>query len=117
MVIIVASQSIIVAKPVEKDKALMVSKSFLKIEQLRGTKKEARLAQEGKKILKSIQKHKIDNTTPIYDEDNQVLAWVTELEPEGYIVTSADDQIKEVISIPIAYIINSQTFLHTKTFH
>ena len=57
-----------------------------------------KLAKEGNKILRSTQKHKIDNTIPIYGQDNQVIAWVTELQPEGYIVTSADDRINPVIA-------------------
>ena len=53
----------VIAKPVGKEKASKVAKTFLKIEQLREDKKEEKLAKEGKKMVKSIQKHKIENTT------------------------------------------------------
>jgi hypothetical protein len=97
LIFIVYSQ-ISVAKPVDKEKSEKVTKAFLKNEQLRDGKNEEKLVKEGKKILHSIQKNRLGNTTPLYGDDNQVLAWVTELQPEGYIVTSAEDRITPIIS-------------------
>ena len=95
-ILLLTSQA--VAKPVDKAKSGKAVKTFLKIEQLREEKKEEKLAKKGKKILKSIQKHKLENTTPIYGENGELFAWVTELEPEGYVVTSADDRINPIIA-------------------
>jgi hypothetical protein len=85
------------SKPVDKEKAGKAADTFLKIEQLRQEKQEEKLAKEGKKILMPIQNRKAEITIPVYGEDNQILAWVTELDPEGYIITSADDKIRPVI--------------------
>ena len=87
-----------VAEQVSKEKASRAARTFLKIEQLRQGKQAERLAKEGQKMVKYLQEHVAGEMTAIRDEDGNLLAWVTELEPEGYIATSADDRINPVIA-------------------
>ena len=91
-----ATQSI--AKPVSKIKAAKTARAFLEIEQLRENRKGEKLTRDGRKLLKSIQSHEVKNIVPIYGGSGTLLAWVTRLNPEGYVITSADDNIDPVIA-------------------
>jgi len=96
LILLLAAQ--VNAKPVDKEKAMKAAKTFLKIEQMREVKKGEKLAKTGGKILRDIEKRNPENAIPITGRNGEVFAWVTELKPEGYIVTSADDRINPIIA-------------------
>jgi len=87
--------------PVTQEMAQQVAKAFLQKEQT--TPPQIRIG--AKKVLaveKTAQGFAIGNIRQITDEDGNILAYVQELEPQGFIITSGDDSIRPVIGFSLS---------------
>lgn len=77
-------------KPVKPEKALKAANTFLKVEKLREQNKLIKFV--SKKVQKKVNLSKLNvgDIREIRGDDGRVLAYVTELEPEGYIIAIAE---------------------------
>jgi len=87
-----------VAKQVDKEKAGNVAKQFLRVQTSAKKTKAKQLEKKGGKLQFSLKDIQTTEPKPISDASGNILAYVTELEPEGYIVMSADDRINPIIA-------------------
>jgi formylglycine-generating enzyme required for sulfatase activity len=84
------------AKPVSVDQARKAAATMVKAETKRMSKMAINLAQEIEKQTTQKQ-YVLTDTKEIRGNNGELLAYVTELEPEGFIITSADDKIRPIL--------------------
>jgi hypothetical protein len=84
------------AEPVSVDQARKAAATMVKAETKRMSKTAIKLAQGVEKQTTEKQ-YFLTDTKEIRGNNGELLAYVTELEPEGFIITSADDTISPVL--------------------
>jgi hypothetical protein len=84
------------AKPVDVNNVRKAAATMVKAETKRAEKLQVRVMQRGEKQTTQKQ-YVLTDTKEIRGNKGQLLAYVTELEPEGFIITSADDTISPVL--------------------
>ena len=94
LVVIFSGQ--VFAEPVSKEKSNEVAQSFIKSHNEQ--KKQAKLKQLVPLITKKdSSQYSIQSTNEIKDTEGKILAYVHTLDPEGFVITSADDKIRPVL--------------------
>jgi len=96
LIVLLCCCSIVLAKPVGVDQAKKVAKTFLKVQQPSKQRiKQEMLAENGETVRSK--GFACGKTKEICDRRGNTLAYVTELQPEGYIITSADTDIDPIL--------------------
>ncbi len=85
------------AKPVGKEKALKAANTFLNAEKIREERKLTKIIAKQAQETISLKGFASSKIQEIRDKNGKILAYVTELKPEGFIITSADDNIRPII--------------------
>ncbi|MDI6448559.1 C10 family peptidase [Anaerobaca lacustris] len=91
--------SVLWAEPVLPEQARKATSAFLRIREARPSKASPWMASPERGIPMSIEPAASDGAPyAIRDADGTVLAYVIELEPEGFVVTSADTDITPIVA-------------------
>lgn len=85
------------AKQVGPDKALKASTAFLREEKIREERGLIKIVKTGAWEHIGLKKFNIGEVKEIRGDDGKVLAFVAELEPEGFIITAADSDIRPIL--------------------
>jgi hypothetical protein len=87
------------ATPVGQNQASQVASAFVKAEKARWQQKpETTPARFGpKQTATAVQAYAIKGTKEVVGSDNIMAAYVAELDPEGFVIISADDEIEPVL--------------------
>jgi hypothetical protein len=85
------------AKPVGKEKALKAANTFLNAEKIREERKLTKIIAKQARETISLKGFVSSEINEIRGSDGKILAYVVELRPEGFIITSADDNIRPII--------------------
>ncbi|MGB8226582.1 MAG: C10 family peptidase [Sedimentisphaerales bacterium] len=88
------------AKPVSREKVLKAANTFLQAEKIREGKKPAKAVAVAKKVEKLISPNEFNTgeIKEICDNDGKIIAYVIELKPRGFIVTSADSNLSPILA-------------------
>ena len=97
IVLIFLSYSVLLAKPVSVEQVWKVSDTFLKVQDIRQGKQLKILSLGITQKLPS-KKPTATRIKEICSDDGTVVAYVTELEPQGFIAASADTDITPIIA-------------------
>lgn len=103
------------AKPVDSDKASKAAETFLRMQKNRQMQSQPPPAggiSPGTPFV-----YVLADTREIYDSNGKALAYVVELDPEGFIITSADDNITPVIGYSYTDKFPFETSRHNVLLH
>jgi hypothetical protein len=85
------------AKPVNREKALKAANTFLQAEKTSEKNKLTKVVAKEVQKQTALKRFDTAEIKEIKSKDGKVLAYVTELKPEGFVITSADDTIKPIL--------------------
>ena len=89
------------AEPVTKEMAQGAAQAFLIKEQVSPSKVATK--KKGEFVIRDHAAGlRLGKINPITDENGLVLAYIQELDPEGFIITSADDRMRPVLGFSIS---------------
>ena len=89
--------SVLLAEPVSVEQVQKAADTFLKVQDARQEEQITLLSVQGEQKL-PVRKFTAAALREIRDDDGTVLAYVTELEPLGFIATSTDTDITPIIA-------------------
>jgi hypothetical protein len=100
--VILSIASFIVAAPVNQEKASLVANSFLNVEKARWQQTpETTPARFGEKAAEAAKAYAIKGVSEIKGDDGATTAYVAELNPEGFVIISADDEVEPVLGFSL----------------